>query len=362
MKKKLKDIYSLIIKKIFDYIYSNLLLADNNFFKKNVEIQKVFLSNKKIKSYKIFILEKSRIYSDNSENLAVIKKDYLLPEISLQLGKNYLLETSKNKILKTGTRKLIQKKLKGTTLSLVQGVSAINNYGHWMLDILPKLCIAESYRNLNSFDSIYLPSLKQKFQIDSLKYFDIDPSKFIDGSTIRHIYADKLIIPQHPYWEINQYQLDTVSNVDPDIVNILRNKFIQKLDNNNQRKLFIDRSDSNFFHNQISNYDEIKELLIKNNFQIIKLTKLSFEEQIKHFQNADIIFSAHGAGLCNTIFCKPGTKLIEISNTINKCKVFKNISEINNMEYYKLVSTKPPPADRINPDIFVPMDKLINLI
>ena len=69
MKKKLKDIYSLIIKKIFDYIYSNLLLADNNFFKKNVEIQKVFLSNKKIKSYKIFILEKSRIYSDNSEKI-----------------------------------------------------------------------------------------------------------------------------------------------------------------------------------------------------------------------------------------------------------------------------------------------------
>ena len=35
---------------------------------------------------------------------------------------------------------------------------------------------------------------------------------------------------------------------------------------------------------------------------------------------------------------------------------------VNNMNYYKIVSTKEPPINRINPDIFVPIEKLIKLI
>ena len=50
-----------------------------------------------------------------------------------------------------------------------------------MLDILPKLCISEKILNLNEFDGIYLPNIKRSFQIDSLKYFNINPKKYIDG-------------------------------------------------------------------------------------------------------------------------------------------------------------------------------------
>ena len=38
--------------------------------------------------------------------------------------------------------------------------------------------------------------------------------KFIDGSIIRHVEADEIIIPQHPYWKINKHQLKTVKNVE----------------------------------------------------------------------------------------------------------------------------------------------------
>ena len=363
MKQKIKEIYSIIVKKIFDLIYSNLILANNDFFEKNVEIKKIYLNNTHEKSYNIYSIYNARIYSDNSENVAVIKKKYLLPNLSIQLGKNHLLEANENKILKTGTKKIIQKKIKGHVLSLVQGASAINNYGHWMLDILPKLCISEKLNNLNNFDAIYFPNFKKSFQIDSLKYFNLDRSKFIDGSIISHIYADKFTIPEHPYWKTNQYQMDTVANVDPEIIKILKNKFSSDIINNNSaKKLFIDRSDSNFFHNQIENYEEINHILEKNNFKKIKLTELSFKDQISHFKNADIIIGAHGAGLCNTIFCKPNTKLIEISNTINKCKVFENISKINNLNYSKLISTKQPPKNRIYPDIYVSTSELVKLI
>ena len=60
---------------------------------------------------------------------------------------------------------------------------------------------------------------------------------------------------------------------------------------------------------------------------IIKLSELSFNEQIKIFNEAKIIIGSHGAGLTNLIFCEPSTKVIEIGNPNFDCDVFKNISK-----------------------------------
>ena len=81
---------------------------------------------------------------------------------------------------------------------------------------------------MSLMEFIYL-KYKRSFQIDSLKYFNINPKKYIDGSELNHIYAEKITIPQHPYWETNAYQMDTVANIDPDIINILRTKFLKIL-------------------------------------------------------------------------------------------------------------------------------------
>lgn len=362
MKKNIKKIYRIIVKKIFDIIYGKVTLASEVFFENNVLIKKVFFSSKKDRPYNVYTVDNCRVYSDNSENVAVIKNKYLLPKISIQLGKNQLIEANNNGILKTGTRKLIQKKIKGNVLHLVQGISAINNYGHWILDILPKLCLAEKYKDLNDFDAIYLPNIKKKFQIDSLSYFRINPKKFIDGSVIRHIYAEKLTIPQHPYWKINKTQLDTVANIDPDIINLLKQKFTSIKNESKAKRLFIDRSDSNFFHNQIINYKDVSKILKDNHFKKIKLTELTFIEQISYFKNAEIIVGAHGAGLTNIIFCNPGTKVIEFSNTNYITDIFKNICKINNCNYYKMYSAVKAPTAGIAPDIQVSTSDLIKFI
>ena len=362
MKVLFKKIYSNLLKLIFDSIYGKLKIANKFFLEENIKIFKIKLFSHSHKQYKIYSTNKTRIYSDKSENLVYVCDNYVLPEISLQLSKNYLIEIEKNSILKTGTKKFIQKKFSGNILSLVQGVSAVDNYGHWMLDILPKLCISEKFKNLNDFDGIYLPNIKNSFQQDSLKYFNVNPDKFIDGSELNHIYAEKLTVPQHPYWETNAYQMDTVANVDSDIINILRGKFLKKIEISNKEKLYIDRSDSRYFHSQIENADELQEFLKKNNFKILKLSKINFEDQVSLFHNAKIVIGAHGAGLCNLIFCNPKTKVIEFSNKEFKCDVFKNICNINNLDYYKLISEKEVPKDRINPDINLSINKLSKLI
>ena len=365
MKKFFKNIYSKLIKKIFDLLYSELKIADQSFIERNLAYKEIKLEKNAKKKYIIYLLKNSRIYSDLSQNVAYIKKNFLLPKISIQLENNHLVGVHKNSVLKTGTKKFIQKKLDGNVLSLVQGISAINNYGHWMMDILPKLCIVEKFKSLNKFDHIYLPNIKKEFQINSLKYFKIDNKKFIDGSNYSHIKVENLFIPQHPYWELNKYQMETVANVDKDIINLLREKF-SSINNfqleKKKFKIFIDRSDSPFLHSQIENYNELIIFLKKLDFKILKLTKLSFEDQISYFKNANFIIGAHGAGLTNTIYCNAKTNLIEFSNKEFICEMFKNISKINKMNYIKIKSTYNIPKDRSKPDIFVNLDNLEKII
>ena len=69
-------------------------------------------------------------------------------------------------------------------MSLIQGVPGIENYGHWLLDIIPKLIITKRYKNLNSFDAFLFPNINKEFQKTTFDYFDISKEKLIDGSKI----------------------------------------------------------------------------------------------------------------------------------------------------------------------------------
>ena len=339
LKKILKKVYFFIIKTFFEALYGSIKKKSSNGF----TLIKVKFSKESKKEYEVFEITKARIYTDSLQNVAVIKKNEIYEKLSTQLINNHLVDLDKNEIIKTGTRKFIQKKIKGNILSLIQGASAIENYGHWLLDTIPKLIIINKFKNLNNFDAILIPNLKKKFQKDSLEYFDISKSKILDGSEITHLYADKITIPNHPYWELDKHQFETVANVDKDILKSIRKIFLKENNLNEFKKnknIYIDRSDSNFNHNKLVNNLEIIDHLKNKDFLIVKLSELSFNEQIKLFNGAKIIIGSHGAGLTNIIFSEPSTKIIEIRNPNFDCYVFKNISNIQKLDY-SFIKAKP---------------------
>ena len=74
---------------------------------------------------------------------------------------------------------------------------------------------------------------------------------------------------------------------------------------NISKKIYIDRKDAKSNHShlrKIINEDEVKELLIKNGFEIFTLGEMSFIDQISLFNNASQIIGLHGAGFANLIF------------------------------------------------------------
>ena len=113
---------------------------------------------------------------------------------------------------------------------------------------------------------------------------------------------------------------------------------IMKNDEKNIKKIYIDRSDTTLkqpLPRFISNEDEVKKYLTKNNFTSVKLHKLKFIDQVQLFYNAECIVGLHGGGFANIVFCKPKTKIIELKS-IHSGNPIENLAKKNDLNYISI--------------------------
>ena len=89
----------------------------------------------------------------------------------------------------------------------------------------------------------------------------------------------------------------------------------------------------------IKNEKELIHFLKKKKFFSVKLSELSVEEQIKLFNDAQIVIGLHGAGLANLIWCNKYTKIIELKSK-NTNRIYENLAKVNGIKYISL-SSKP---------------------
>ena len=85
IKKKIKSYYKNLRSKVFEHIHGKIMIKKN--LSSVVEVSQI--NDPKIRSfenkkYKYYIVKKARIFTDNNENVAVIKDNFLLPELSFQ--------------------------------------------------------------------------------------------------------------------------------------------------------------------------------------------------------------------------------------------------------------------------------------
>jgi len=102
-------------------------------------------------------------------------------------------------------------------------------------------------------------------------------------------------------------------------------------------KIYIRREDANY--RRILNEADLITILRKKKFEIINPQHFNVFEQMKIFSNAEVIVTPHGSNMSNIIFCKKGTKIIEIrpemknmfeQNILNR---YKNIADNLNLEF-----------------------------
>ena len=359
IKKNLQKIFKKISYGIFLIIYGPIDdFIEND---KDNRIKVKLINIDKEQNYKVYKISNGRLYTDRIHDAAAILDNKIIEGPSFQFRQvpnpldnpktrneiNYgrypniskIIVNSKirnNIVFSKGTpRKL--RNLNGKVLSLLTGGGGNNNYWHWLFDVLPRLSLCSKFVNLNEIDYFLLPNLLKKFQKETLDCLNIPKHKRISSEKFRHIKAKELIITDHPLVTSGNATKDNL-NIHNWIILWLKNNFLSsdiKINQKIKKKIYIDRSDtkSNLLSQRfISNEDEIKKYLLKNNFIFVKLHETSFREQVNLFHNAECIVGQHGAGFVNVVFCKPGTKIIEL-RSLSTGDTIKNLSKKNDLNY-----------------------------
>ena len=356
IKKFLKCLYKVLINTLFKVLYGKITL--NKPSKIEVKsLSQLNIKNKENKKYKIFAIKNGRICTDGVEQVAYISRNNLVKEISYTQIKGKLVSAKKNFVMHRGTP-YFKKIYKGTVASFAQGASGDNNYFHWMFDILPKIKLILSNYKVDKIDYFYMPKL-QPFQKKILSIYGLKNIKVINSKKYKHIQADKIIVPEHPWYKKSTI-FKEVNRLPMWISKWLRQIFLKKTQKSNINKIFIDRSETTNKHCQLINSNQIKNYLSKKGFKSIMVGKLSFFDQISLFNNANIIIGSHGAAFTNLIFCKKNTKVIEIKPK-DRPNNYKAISKIHNLRYKQIV-TPIIKKNKNNGDMFVSTEELSKFI
>ena len=368
MKKKLlQKIFKTVSYKIFLKIYGKI---ENSIDSKSDDRIKVKIVNiNKDLSYRIFNVTDGRLYTDRIHDTAVLLDNKIINEPSFQLRyKGPFIGNSdikENIVFKKGTpRKL--KNLEGTVLSLLTGGGGNKNYSHWLFDVLPRLALCNKTINLNEINYFLLPDHVTDFQIETLDCLNIPKYKRLSSQKFRHIKAKKLIITDHPV-VVSGNPTEDIINMPIWISKWLKEKFLTqtiKNDQSNIKKIYIDRDDTNLKKTSerfVSNEDEIKRYLLKENFIFVKLHELKFIDQVKLFYNAKYVVGLHGAGFANIVFCKSKARIVELRG-VHSGKQYENLAKSNDLDYNSITVIANQNRPNQQGSIHIPIESLVNLL
>lgn len=272
--------------------YLEELLTDNQKRLLNQAIEQNYINNYqegfvlKIPDGRAFIKQSDQTYIITPDNK--ILKDMLVdgcPELSVKMMPNEV--RCADKLL---------------VLSSCWG----GNFYHWLTWVVPRICMVEQAGyNLKDFDKIAINYLGFEFQRNLLELLGIPKNKIIgtieNGAVLRAKTLVTASLPSH----LHTPQIVTDS---------LRKTFLKPeyKDESSPKLIYLSRNKST--SRFVVNEDEVYSYLQKIGFTIIYPEDYSFEQQVRIFTNANVIISAHGAGLVNLSFCKPNTKVIEVYN------------------------------------------------
>ena len=193
-----------------------------------------------------------------------------------------------------------------------------DQYGHFLLESLPRLFIAKLLYDDGFRFPILIPSTFPEFarRIATMLHKDFE---FLEFEVQRDIIlADRVLLPSmcHTDYIFHPCFLEFLRSLASDIIFTSKKAKLPDVSEVNRRRIFISRSRiragvSSF--RAMQNYDEIETIARSRGFEIIHPQEMSWTEQVAMFANADFIVGEYGSGLHNALFARPGTCVLSIN-------------------------------------------------
>jgi capsular polysaccharide biosynthesis protein len=123
------------------------------------------------------------------------------------------------------------------------------------------------------------------------------------------------------------------------LANTLRERVAESTTGTGPEKIYISRNDTR--RKRVLGEDALIDLLTQNGFTTLELAKLSLREQITAFANARVVVGAKGAGLTNLIYSAEGTRVVELTPTVDpNFRHFERLAEIVGVQHSYVKSTR----------------------
>lgn len=251
----------------------------------------------------------------------------------------------------------------GARARLYPGTTAIiheagyRNYYHWTVEIMPRLfSLRDAMR-------------EGRVTIDRIVLFDEETRRFVTESLalllpelapLVEITADELTRFEHCLFFVDATEAADYSD---HVAHSSRLKacsalLAEAVDDRLSTKPFvppgrailISRADAP--KRRLIGEDRILDALAALGLERIAFAPLGVAEQIALMSQARLVVGVHGAGLTNTIYCRPGTAVVEINSPdfIRRCRSFADIAMHRQLNY-GLVVADSVPVEGGEPDI-----------
>lgn len=173
------------------------------------------------------------------------------------------------------------------------------NYYHWLFDFLPRLGLVLARPDLAG-QPLIVGQPPASFETATLAHLGIGPERL-------------RAIPQGTAASFTRLAVPDLGTVDAvphaETIAWLKATFVAK-PGRTGRRLWLTRKEAST--RRVVNEDEVLAALAPLGIEPFEAASLSVSEQAQAFAEAELVVGPHGAAFANLVFCRPGTRVIEI--------------------------------------------------
>jgi capsular polysaccharide biosynthesis protein len=177
------------------------------------------------------------------------------------------------------------------------------NWAHWLLHVVPLLW---RYVSTGQTSDLLCYS-DQPWQKQILQMLGVDSERVVAQDPRASYLCDDLILPQFSLVDLAVREPERV------VFGELIERYASRADITCPKRIFISRHSlkaTGGRYRALMNEKQVIDAFEEIGFVTVEPQKLSFAEQIALFHNADVVVGLSGAGMFNTVFCKPGTRVV----------------------------------------------------
>ena len=128
IRKILQNIFKSFFQILFKILYGKIIISKdiNKINLKKIKVNNIYINKKKYNlDNNIYKVSNGRIFTDLEENVAIIKDNFIIPEISYQQVNGELKKVNYNSVVYKGTNRILKTR-NGKIFCLAQGGSGNN--------------------------------------------------------------------------------------------------------------------------------------------------------------------------------------------------------------------------------------------